>query len=276
MSHPEPRIDGAVHIWSGDGVMYPWSPHDGHELPDPSGSAEELLATLDEQGFHGAVCVQPRVYGYDHAYLIDSVRANPGRLRGVCLVNPVRASGPRELTTLVSEHGMSGLRLLPLAHQDPAWFVDESGDPLWIAAQELGVPVSVLVRPDQISLVAIRALQFPSVNIVVDHLGSSPSGSGESVEALTSLAVHPNVSVKISALGYFATSTSEEGTVRAAVAARDAFGPDRVIFGTDWPYATEIGTWGDELILLRKALGTRADEPGLLGANAARLWGFGG
>jgi L-fuconolactonase len=269
------RIDGAVHIWSRDAVAYPWAPHDGHELPEPQGTVESLLQTLDANGFTGAVCVQPRVYGYDHAYLIGAVHAHRPRLAGVCLVNPVRPFGPRELEVLVVDHGMSGVRLLPLAQRNPQWFVDASGDPLWRAANDLGIVVSVLVRAEQIALVESRARQFPDARIVVDHLGSAPTGGRTAIDDLIGLSGYPNVCVKVSALSFFAATASWEATEDAARAARDSFGPDRVVFGTDWPYSTENVPWSDELVLLERALGSRADESGLLGENAARLWMFG-
>lgn len=274
-SETNARIDGAVHIWSGDVVAYPWAPHDGHELPAPQGTVELLLKTLDENGFTGAVCVQPRVYGYDHAYLIEALRLHRTRLAGVCLVNPVRPSGPRELETLVVDHGMSGVRLLPLVQPNPRWFVDSDGDALWKAAIDLGIVVSVLVRADQIPLVESRARQFPEAKIVVDHLGSAPTGGMSALNHLRALSVYSNVSVKVSALSYFAATASESGTFTAAKMVRDSFGPDRVVFGTDWPYSTENAPWSDELLLLERALGPMSEEHGLLGCNASRLWGLG-
>jgi L-fuconolactonase len=131
------------------------------------------------------------------------------------------------------------------------------------------------VRPDQIELVQRRAKQFRGVNIVVDHLGLAPSGTEKSIDALRSLAKYQNVSVKISALSFLASSASESATLIAATVVRDSFGPERVVFGSDWPYSKENVEWSGELTLLGKALGPRADESGLLGANAARLWGFG-
>ena len=165
------RLDGAVHVWSDDLLSYPWSPHDQHELPAIAGSAELLMSTLGSNGFDGAICVQPRVYGYDHGYLIAAIKKFPGKLAGICLVNPVRPGGQDELANLVENHGISGVRLLPLAHVNPCWFVDESGDHIWSAAGVLGIPVSVLVHPTQLEAVKLRARQFPSVSIVIDHLG---------------------------------------------------------------------------------------------------------
>jgi len=268
------RIDGAVHVWSKDAVAFPWAPHDGHELPQVDGDSTDLLDTLEAHGFQGAVCVQPRVYGYDHGYLVAALRSHPGRLAGVGLVNPVRASGPEELRHLVEDLGMAGVRLLPLAQRQPTWFTDTTGDALWAAARDLRIPVSVLVRPEQLDLVSSRARQFPELTVVIDHLGSLPTDDTVPLRALTDLATHPNVVVKISALGFFATQCSAERLDDIALGARRAFGAERVVFGTDWPYALENGPWRGELNLLERALGALADADGLLGANAARLWGL--
>jgi predicted TIM-barrel fold metal-dependent hydrolase len=266
------RLDGAVHVWSDDLLSYPWSPHDQHELPAIAGSAELLMSTLGSNGFDGAICVQPRVYGYDHGYLIAAIKKFPGKLAGICLINPVRPGGQDELANLVENHGISGVRLLPLTHVNPRWFVDESGDHIWSAAGALGIPVSVLVNPNQIEAVKLRARQFPSVSIVIDHLGLINSNNDPHLSQLLACAVLPNVFVKISSQSYFVAQSSRNAVAEVARATYSSFGPERVIFGTDWPYSMEFGPWSDELELLEYALGPNASESLLRGGNADRLW----
>ncbi len=275
MTEP-PRIDAAVHVWSDDRIAFPFAPLDGHELPTMAGSAEHLFATLDPTGWDAAVAVQPRVYGYDHGYLHQSVAAYPGRLAGVVLVNPTRAAGAQELRRHVQDHAMAGLRLLPAAAADPTWLAGQSGDPLWECAGELTVPVSVLAAPDQLRLVWERARRMPDVTVVLDHLGLVTEPDGADLDGLLAGADLPNVVVKVSGLTFLATQTSPDAVATVARAAVTAFGLDRVVFGTDWPYALDDGPWQAGLEILRRALGDDADDPRLLGGTAARLWGLTG
>ncbi len=270
------RVDAAVHVWSDERVAFPFAPLDQHELPEMPGSTELLLTTLEAAGWSGAVCVQPRVYGYDHGYLHESVAAHPGRLAGVVLVNPTRASGPQELRWHVRDHAMAGVRLLPAAADDPAWLVGTSGDPLWECAAELGIPVSVLARPDQVGHVWDRARRTPEVTVVLDHLGLVTDPGDSTLGVLLAGADLPNTVVKVSALTVLAAESAAEPVAEVARAVFAAYGPERVAYGTDWPYATDRGPWDAGLGILRRALGDDADDPRLLGGTAARVWGLTG
>jgi predicted TIM-barrel fold metal-dependent hydrolase len=120
--------------------------------------------------------------------------------------------------------------------------------------------------------VKLRARQFPSVSIVIDHLGLIHSNDDPHLSQLLECAVLPNVFVKISSQSYFVAQSSRNAVAEVARATYSSFGPERVIFGTDWPYSMEFGPWSDELELLEYALGPNASESLLLGGNADRLW----
>ena len=267
------RIDGAVHIWSNDHVAYPWAPHNAVDLPSEPATAEQLTTTLATVGFAGAVCVQPRVYGYDHAYLVTALRSQPG-LVGICLVNPVRPTAPEELRLLV-EQGCAGVRLLPLASEDPDWLDGSAGDALWETAETLDIPVSILARPDQLLRVRHRAVRHPSLSVVLDHLGSvQPGKNPDDVAELLECASTANIFVKVSAFGSLSTQEwpyRDLHDLLHQVAA--SFGPDRMIFGTDWPYVLEHGPYDLSLQIVNDVLSFSSDDQhSFLGGNARRLW----
>lgn len=266
-------IDGAVHIWSNDQVAYPWAPHNAVDLPSEPATTEQLTATLATVGFAGAVCVQPRVYGYDHAYLLAALRSQPD-LVGICLVNPVRPTGPEELRLLV-EQGCAGVRLLPLASEDAEWLDGSAGDPLWEMAETLDIPVSILARPDQLSRVRRRAARHPSLTVVLDHLGSvQPGKNPDDAAELFECASTANIFVKVSAYGSLSTQEwpyRDLHELMQQVAA--SFGPDRMIFGTDWPYVLDHGPYALSLQLVNDVLAFSSDDQrSFLGGNARRLW----
>lgn len=270
-----PRVDAAVHVWSADPAAYPWSPLDGVELPAAGAEAEQLLETLGSWDFDAAVCVQPRVYGHDHAYLEAALAANPGRVAGVCLIDPGAADAVARLERHVREGGMRGVRVIALGEDDRTWLAGETGDTIWEACAELGVPVSVLVSPPGLGAVRAQAERSPATTTVIDHLGLvTPDLGAEALRALLGCAEAPNLWVKVSALNALSAEpwpySDLEPLVRAAV---DAFGPERIVFGTDWPYALDHGPWQDQRLALAEAWGLDgAGYDGLFGVNAARLW----
>lgn len=272
-----PLIDGAAHIWSADPAAYPWSPLDGVEPPSAGAEDGALLSTLGAAGFAAAVCVQPRVYGSDHTYLLAALDRHPDRIAGVCLLDPDSAQPAASLEEHVLGGACAGARLVAIDRGDSSWLDGPAGDPVWDAAATLAVPVSVLVAPHQLTAVLARARRSPAVTVVIDHLGLiMPAQADRYLGDLLACAAAANVVVKVSALNELSAETwphlDLEPVVRAVVA---EFGPDRIVFGTDWPHALDHGPWGDQLRALGEWGFAAEGHAGLFGANAARLWKLG-
>ncbi|MGK3204257.1 amidohydrolase family protein [Amycolatopsis sp. MEPSY49] len=120
------------------------------------------------------------------------------------------------------------------------------------ALGEAGLPFDACVRAHQLPELTALAEACPETTLVLDHLGKpSPGGPGYDRwrQELRRLARHGNVRCKLSSL---ATETSP-GTGRSAVVdalreALAAFGPDRCLYGSDWPVmtlATDHQAWLD-------------------------------
>jgi len=268
-------IDAHVHIWDVDSA-YPWAPHDQVPIPTERATAEDLLRTLDQTGVSGAICLQPRVFGYDHAYLTNALQTYPDRLTGVCIVNPVRSTGPAKLRALVRESGYRGLRLNPMAADDASWLDGPQGEPLWKAAAELGTVVSVLVEPAQLPRLLKVARRFPELPIVVDHLGRcTPRTPTEQTLGLVRLADLANVSVKLSALSTLSNEPYPYRGLHPLIeACYRAYGPERLLWGTDFPHILANGPYALALDAVRHALPfiVPGDLPAMLGENSARLY----
>ncbi|GAA5167758.1 MULTISPECIES: amidohydrolase family protein [Amycolatopsis] len=140
---------------------------------------------------------------------------------------------------------------------------------------QAGLPFDACVRAHQLPELTDLAAACPETTLVLDHLGKpSPGGPeyGRWREDLYRLARHGNVLCKLSGL---ATET-RPGTTRAVLRdtlreALDVFGPERCLYGSDWPVltlATDHDAWLD---LVREALaGFPADA--VLHGNAARTY----
>ena len=96
------------------------------------------------------------------------------------------------------------------------------------------------VFPRHLGDVPALAASFPALTIVIDHLAKPPLGSDEMgvwVTELHAAASAPNVFAKISGLNTMLPHGDwEADDLRDAVAAAvDAFGPERLVCGSDWP-----------------------------------------
>jgi L-fuconolactonase len=271
-----PVIDAHTHIWSGDDQTYPRASLQNSPPPAKSASAEDLIGTLDELGIAGAICIQPSLYRYDHGYLNAMLRLHPNRIAGVCLVDPLSASGPQQLRQFVQEHGYRGLRLNAIATSNPDWLDGPSGAPLWQAAIDLGLPVSVLLAPEQLQRLSKAAAHYPTAAIVIDHLGRcTPRTPRDSILDLLRLADQPNVSVKISALSTLAEAPYPYTNLHPLIMdVYRAYGPRRLMWGTDFPHILEDGPYAHSLHAIRDAMPfiDPSDLPAILGGNAARLY----
>lgn len=111
--------------------------------------------------------------------------------------------------------------------------------------------------------------RFPGLNVVIDHVGT---GRGS---APSSLARYPNVFAKISGLITHAPTRWKAAEFQPAVrAALAAFGPQRVMYGSDWPSYLPVGTWKEALAAFTQAIGPQSMETRehLLGGTARRFY----
>jgi predicted TIM-barrel fold metal-dependent hydrolase len=122
---------------------------------------------------------------------------------------------------------------------------------------------------------------------VIDHLARvdlTKKDPGPEIKKLVALAKYPNVHVKVSELMILSPSKKYpyRDTFPLVKEVYDAFGPDRLLWGTGFPGATRAQadrpTLREELALIQREIPffTQADRAKILGANAAKLWGFDG
>jgi L-fuconolactonase len=256
-------IEPHVHVWSLDTERFPWAPGTANP-PSHSATGEELLAILDRNGILGAVLVQVIHYGWDNSYAAEMLRLYPDRFAGVCLVDPQHPDAPARLEYEVRERGFSGLRLRPCHDRSSTWLSDPDTFPLWQKAAELGVTINLLSHIEQLAMARTPAERFPHVPIIVDHLGWPPvdeGPDGESLKHLLRLARFPNVHVKIT--DPWAISKHEPYPYRKAESIYrrvfETFGPERCLWGSDWPVCLEHATYEQALALFTEHWGWLSD-----------------
>ena len=126
---------------------------------------------------------------------------------------------------------------------------------------------------------------FPKVRVIIDHLARVDLKVGDpsaEFKKLLALARYPNVWAKVSELSVLSPSGRYpyEDTFPWVRRMYEAFGPERLLWGTGFPGATraEAGrpSLREELQLIRKEIRffTAKDREKILGRNAAKLWGF--
>ena len=214
---------------------------------DPrAGTVERLVEILDAVGAEGAVVFAPFPdeglgwggpeadrFGDPNEWLLHKLADYP-QLKGFATINPAEANAADKLRKFVSA-GLVGAKVHPPVQQitidDPAL------DPFWQTAEELGIPIHLHTGVHGGALNSYRPLlldtvarKYPDLVIIVDHLG----GYAFFHEALAVLNNNRNL---------YAGFTQTSGRAapyhlpadRAAVVI-EIIGPDRIVYGLDYPW----------------------------------------
>lgn len=266
-------VDGHAHVWSFDTVMYPWQPT-FHYVPTEAASPDELLAAMDRHGVQHAMLVQPSVYGSDHRFLLETVRANPDRFLAIGLVDPAQTGAGAAAGRLIDECDCVGLRVnLSL---DPSRAADQARSTCWNDLEAIGAPVCLRATPAHHALVLGILARHRRLRVVVDHLGlPQPGHTAETIARLGELARFEQCRIKIAGLARLADSSSAPDEVWPLIqAALELFGPSRLLWGSDFPAVDRDGGYlaAIRAIEAMPFVGP-ADRDQLMARTALELWG---
>jgi L-fuconolactonase len=265
-------VDAHVHVWEATA----FAPDDER---GPAGEVERLLATFDAHDVARGIVVQPSVYGADHRYFRAVLAPPQSRLAGVALAEPDDPGGLDALAEVVLEPAVAGIRV-PLIRAPDGW-IDSAGEAIWRLARASSCVVCAFVQPEQLADLEPWLERFADVPVAIDHLARldlAGDGRSAALAALTALARYPNVHVKVSALPSLSRESFPHRDVWPEVDATiEEFGPDRVLWGSDYPSILPFGGYDASLGAARLVL---ADAPretadAVFGGTALRLF-FGG
>jgi len=274
-------IDAHVHVWDASRVTYPWLsevPSLGHRY-----RLTDVLPSFDGAGVTGCVLVQAADDEADTELMLATAATHPTRVLGVVGWVPLTDPGRAEaLLDRWAGHPLVGVR--HLIHRDP--------DPLLLLRPEVGDTFALLADRGLafdacaetlplLELVPVLAQRHPRLTVVVDHLAKPPirdRGWQPWAGLLAEAASLPNVVAKLSGLNTAASSTwSSADFSPYARHAVEVFGPSRVLYGGDWPFAllaaddyTQI--WNG----IHDCLGdlSHAERTGVLHDNAVATYGL--
>ena len=201
---------------------------------------ELLLYQMSANAVDKAVLVQHRGT-YDNSYLIECARRFPKRFAVVVIVDASRPDAPSAMESWAAQ-GAAGVRLGPTVRSP-------GPDPLalWRKAAELGLSVSSLGSAEEFASDEFSALvtEVPDLPIVIEHLAGVGQGAQPpytTYKKALALANYPNTYIKLGGLGEISDrpavlkpSFAFEHVPPLVELAYDAFGPRRMMWGSDYP-----------------------------------------
>jgi predicted TIM-barrel fold metal-dependent hydrolase len=269
------RIDAHLHVWANDPTRYPFNPK--VTTPALRADAEFLVSCMDAAGVAGALIIQPIVYAFDHRYVSETLRAYPTRFQGMCLMDPQHPDPPAELARWKSE-GYVAVRVNPNLFPSETRLDSRLGQRIFAAAGELKMPVGFLINPDHFDAVDALCEAHPETVAVIDHFGHCRPSAGEepAFGKLIAMSRHPNLYVKLSE---FPRASYEEWPYadlhRWVYQLLDSYGPERLMWATDFPFIVPQCGYERGLTLLTEKI-PRLDSDTmawLVGRTAEKVFG---
>jgi len=275
-------VDAHHHLWDPARREYPWMTGGRARLRRRMG-VEDLREAVAPLGVRATVAVQAATGEEETRELLAAAEGSGGLVAGV--VGWVDLTAPdvgERVAALRSARG--GDRLVGIRH--PA---EDEPDPDWLARGEVlaglralcaaGLPYDLLVGPAGLPSALRVAQEVPELALVVDH-GAKPSiacGGWEPwASGLAELAAHERVYCKLSGLVTEAPwdDWRRAGIERYAERLLELFGPERMMFGSDWPVCTLAAPYAEVLELAREVVAglSEPERDAVLGGTATRFY----
>jgi L-fuconolactonase len=299
------RVDSHHHLWRYDPVAYDWiAPHQ-HQLQRDF-LPDDLTPLLSAHRLDGAIAVQATQTIDETRWLLELAAAHPvmkGVVGWVPLIDPEVDAILDELrnarVTMVSREAseqtrsaaapagsvderpvLKGVRHVLQAEADDRYMLRDDFNRGIARLRAHGLVYDILIFGRHLPHAAAFVDRHPDQPFVLDHIAKPAIASARFDQAwadgLKELARRPHVACKLSGV---VTEVRETTWSPALIApymeiALEAFGADRILFGTDWPVCLlqcEYGTWVDAVTSFISSLSLDEQEA-IMGNNAARIY----
>jgi len=272
-------VDAHHHLWDPTQRDYPWM---GDELAAirKRFDAGDLKPLLDANGIDRTVVVQTVSSLVETNEFLQAAADNEFIAGVVGWVDLTDPSVAKTLARLRQSEG--GNFLVAIRHQvhdepDPEWLLRAEVQRGIATVGEAGLAYDLLVRTRELPAALDTVERHPGMRFVIDHAAKPriAAGSWDDAweKALAPLADHANVTCKLSGLVTEAdwnawTSQELEPYVEKVL---DWFGPERCMFGSDWPVCLLAAPYEDVVKSMRSIVG---DDPNVFGGTAVRVYGL--
>jgi L-fuconolactonase len=279
-------IDAHQHFWTYGTYQTSWMevpPYSGDPAFEPlrrSFQPDDLIPELKAVGVHCTVTIEAADGLAENEALLTNARSHAwiaGVVGWMPLAHP--SDVERALDARAGEPALVGVRHLVNVEPDPDWITraDVLKGLQVLAARRLTFDY-VGILPRHLEHVPFVARHVPDLRIVIDHLGKPPIAARQFepwCSLLARAAQMPNVFAKISGLDAGATADWTAADIEPYIdRALDLFGPERLMFGSDWPVANLRGGYSKVWRETNDALArlSRDERDLILGGTAIKFY----
>jgi L-fucono-1,5-lactonase len=241
------RVDSHQHFWRLDRGDYGWltpalAPIYRDFLP------EHIGPHLAHAGIGSTVLVQAAATVEETRFMLDLARDHPFIAGVVGWADFESEDVAHTIDSLAADSGLVGLRPMIQDIADTEWMLEERLAPAFEAMVDRGLVFDALVLPRHLPALLDLAARYPDLVMVLDHGAKPPVASGDIgpwKQAITELARSTPMVCKLSGLVTEAGSADAAALEASVEHLLGAFGPARMMWGSDWPVCELVCSYGD-------------------------------
>lgn len=270
-------IDAHQHFWKVDRGDYGWltpelKPLYRDFLP------EDLVPLLEENGVNKTILVQAAPTEEETYFMLKLAEENDFIAGVVGWTDFESDSVAENIARLAQEPKLLGLRPMVQDLPDDNWLAQESLAPAFEAMIEHDLVFDALLLPRHLPRLLPVLERHPELVIVIDHAAKPTLRDGVEkswFDDLARAAKYPQVYCKLSGL---VTEAREDWSVGDLVPVVDHlfqhFGPNRILWGSDWPVLTLAGTYKEWLEATKQLLSSLSEQEreAILRGNAKNVY----
>jgi len=274
-------IDAHQHFWQRGKFKDAWLDEPQHKPISGSYLPEHLAPLLRQCGIDGSVFVQTQHDLGENRWALDLAKKHPFILGVVGWVDLASADCEKQLLEFKAEPKFVGIRHITQGEPDDDFIVRDDVVRGLKVLEKHRVPFDLLFYVKHLKHAATLARKLPDLPMVIDHLAKPRIKDHQTdgwIDHLKAAAKFPNVYCKLSGM---VTEADWKGWTPKDLtpyvqAALQAFGPDRCMYGSDWPVCLLAAPYPSVVAALREALGpiSDAERAKIFGGTAEKFYGL--
>jgi L-fuconolactonase len=272
------RIDAHQHFWKYNTSEYSWISGQ-MEVLKRDFLPENLLPELKGINFDGSLAVQARQSLEETRWLLE-IAGKHKFVRGVVgWVDLCSEDSDKQLNDFTKNRKFAGVRHVLQDEPDDRFMLNDSFLKGIDILGKYNIVYEILILPKHLAIADKLVEWFPGQKFVLDHIAKPLIKDGTISpwkEEIQKLARHPNLSCKLSGIVTEADwkGWKKEDFLPYLDVALEAFGPSRLMIGSDWPVCTVSSSYNKTMNLVIDYINylSQSDRDMILGDNAIRIY----
>lgn len=274
-------IDAHQHFWQLGRGDYGWPTASEAAIFRDFGP-EDLAPLLARAGVRQTVLVQATPTVAETSYLLGLAARTPFVAAVVGWIDLTAPDAVATIDGLRTDPALKGLRPMLQSIAETDWILQPAAEAALRHMAKVGLRFDALIQPRHLGAIATLAQRHPDLAIVIDHVAKPRMGAGIAPDprwqaGMSALAALPNCWCKLSGMITEIGPDWKPADLTAHAAhVLAAFGPGRVMWGSDWPVvnlAGDYANWADQARALAAGLSPQ-ERAQVFGGTARAFYGL--